>query len=1141
MKKKFLVPLAILGFFASSSVGNNLMANAVHISNFDNKNDYNGIKTAQYIADEGTVLLKNDGFLPLKANQKLSIFGKSSSNLTKFAGAASDGDSINKYVNLHDSLTSQGFYVNPTLEDFYKNNSQSGKGRTNGNTGWTGISEVTIGETPIDNYSDSLKQSFLEYRDAAIFIISREGSEGCDIKTANCSDSEKNPSPISRKHALEMSDNERDLYNMIHDYFDHIIIILDSATCFECDLFEKDSKVSGILWTGGYSGNVGLTAIGRILRGKCSPSGRTIQTWARDFTKDPTFKNFSDNSQTNIVTGIDGVEKYVPQDTMYNITGQPIKSPGTLNSEISWADEVNRVPKYGLNGVRPSAFVKHEEDIYVDYRYYETVYEDKAVVDKAAADAWYDGEEGVVYPFGYGLSYTEFDKSIEKLTFDKNTNKVVVTVSVHNVGKVAGKEVVQLYWKAPYTPGGIEKASEVLCAFGKTEELEPGYKTYLDLTFNLKDIANYDAFDINNNDFKGYEVEKGTYYVSIRDNAHTKCKIKNSETQKNEEAIVIDSDIKLDRDYYSGNKVENRFTSEAFSFYNTLPTKNDFKFVKLTRDGGLNPSTIGDNSIEARTLKPESRIEEYLTHGFNIADVDVLHDYSYIPEEVYVSKQDAINKGFKQSKTTLPESDRTSAEQMRGVALDDPRWDSFLNEFTYSELCSLVTGHFSSPGIYSIGLKTGGETYRNYNSLLFQWPSAPTMAATWNIKLIEEFGECISDEANITKRNGFIVYANLRRSPFDGYSVNTFSADPLLTGKIVSSFVRISIKKGVTCYVGSLGITTQQKNREGGCVFASEQAIRELYLKGIQYVVQEGNATGVITSYQRLGLVDSSNNYMLLNDILRNEWGFKGVVLGEIAHTGNTGISFDHYENINYRVLAGLTDSLNMDTQGFKSLINCTWDETAFDGNGAPVFTYNEQTYESYSWWNALRNRAKERLYVGINYSDITVDNIVSSKDVKLLVNSSENYISGNGDNYIFFVGSSIDIAVNDNNGNAVNGFTVDPSTPLPKGFELSGSHITGVPTEPGTYRINLLMVNPDTNETIGKRFSMEIRKYRSEYVELSKDEKPPVENPPVDNSPTQEPEEEKGCGGSIGSQLPVMLLSLAGGIVLLAFRKKKQ
>ena len=427
MKKKLLVPIFLAAMALPLCMSKQpIDLHADYISIFSNKNDYleYGLKVNGQMADEGFVLLKNDGTLPLDEGAMVTVVGKSSVDLALGgggSGSASPTSGVASIKTIKKSLENAGFEVNPTADSFYQ---KSGGGRKNGNDGWKGNSQVVIGETPISEVkkNSDLLASFDDYNDAAVQVLTREGSEGCDVKTCNAHDSQATNSSnkaISYKHALELSDNEQDLFDELKEHFEHIIIVINSSNIFECDVFQNDPQVAAVLWIGN-PGDVGAGAVGRILSGEVNPSGRTVDTWTRDFTKDPSFQNFSDNSQTNLMK-INGEDWYVPQDTMFNADGTPMRSYGTdksysNTSSPKWdsarGGAEGKVVSGGINGVKPSAYVSYEEGIYVDYRYYETRYADMAKEDKAAADDWYNGDEGVVYPFGYGLSYTTFNQKI---------------------------------------------------------------------------------------------------------------------------------------------------------------------------------------------------------------------------------------------------------------------------------------------------------------------------------------------------------------------------------------------------------------------------------------------------------------------------------------------------------------------------------------------------------------------------------------------------------------------------------------------------------------------------------------------------------------------------------------------------------
>ena len=1122
MKFKYVFPLLTLGIVLPLAVSQSYQnVNAAAVIEFTNKEDYvaHATKISTQICEEGFVLLKNDGFLPMKKGSKISIAGKNSSNPVR-GSAAQSASIVNpvKYVSLEDSLTNAGFNINNKLLAFYKNSTQSGRGRTNGNSGWTGVSQFTVGETPLSSYSNEVLDSLKQYNDVAIQVISREGNEGVDLKASDARDNDS--ASFSHKHALELSDNEQALFGMLKQNFDHIIILINSGSIFECTPFENDPKVSAIIWMG-TAGATGMTALGEILNGSINPSGHTVDTWPRDLTKDPTFQNFGDNSQTNLIK--DGSnEKYVPRDTMFNQDGTPVKDLGTHNKDITYVDEANKVVSTGLNGTRPSAFVSYEEGVYVDYRYYETKYADMAKENKEAADNWYNGAEGVSYPFGYGLSYTTFFQQFissnypENFALNENSKTLDVKVKVTNTGKVAGKEVVQLYWKAPYKAGEIEKPYEVLCAFDKTNLLNPGESQTLKLSVNLQDIANYDFNDANKNGFMGYELDAGEYTLSLNKNAH--------EVLDELKFQVASGGIKYQNDRYTGNKVENRFTNNGF--YNSLPSEHDVKFTQMSRRnfGETSPShpTIADSTLDAN-----SQVEEYLTHEFSIADVDVLRDARYMSQDVYVSEEDFNKMNISQSAERLVSDQRMIAQELEGVPLDDPRWDTFLNDFTYSELLKYVTGSMNTPSNNDAKITLLSEGAGTCMFSIMWWPSAPIIAATYNVKLAEAQGKCIGEEAHLNSKGGWWgPNAAIRRSPFGGLNDNFYSSDPLLTGKCVSSVVREVTKKGVWCCVKQFALQEQEKNREGLTVYVSEQALRELYLKGFQYAVEEGQTTGILTSYCGIGLVDSAANYELLTNVLRKEWGFKGAVLGEMVHTSNPYVNFNCYENINARILAGLSDNICQENMYFKNHVNCSWDQEARNGQGAPVFTYGEKTYISYTWWCAMRESAKQRMWTSINFSAHKNNKANYSKDIQI-----------ESDRFEINVGEQFSTKVTVNGGTP----SIDATTPLPDGLTFSNNTISGTPTKAGIYSVDIRYTVGE--EKFGKTILFVVSVKNVGESETSYPEKsiPSSSEPNSSSSENGSGTKKSGCNGSILASASISLLLLVGGLITVLSRKREE
>ena len=1123
MKKKILIPVFLAALavpLCLSQKADGLSASFIGEANDQSSYIAYASKIGAQLADEGFVLLKNeDDFLPFDTDgAKISIAGKASSDILR-GGSGSGAGQVNgsvKAYDFHSSLAAVGADINPTLKAFYADSSKSGSGRTNGNNGWKGNSEVTIGETPIANLEkDSAVMSSLdEYNDFIIQVITREGSEGCDVKTCNAHDSIKtheSNKAVSYKHALELSDNEQALFDELHNHTDHIIMVINSSNVFECGQFQDDPQVAAVIWIGN-PGDVGPGALGRIIAGEVNPSGRTVDTWARDFTADPTFQNFSDNSQTNLMK-INGEDWYVPQDTMFNADGTPTMSLGTYkgysdHASPKWDDarggEAGKVVKAGLNGVKPSAYVSYEEGVYVDYRYYETKYDDMKAANQNA-DGWYEGDEGVVYPFGYGLSYTTFEQkivssNISRKIIQNGNAHIEVKVRVKNTGAVAGKEVVQLYWKAPYTPGGIEKASKVLCAFDKTKELDPGESQELTLSFDSQDVANYDFSDANHNGFYGYELDGGDYQIILGKSAHEE--IDSIKLQ------VAAGGIKYENDRFTGHKVENRFTDRGF--YDCLPGENDFEFEQFSRanidEKPLHPT------IASRTLGANSRMEEFLCHEFSIGEVDVDQNFEYVPRDVYKTKADINALGWTQGngKTDVKFTDLLNTD------INDPRWKDFMDQLTYDEMLEYVYGPRShNTGISRLSKPSTSDSDGPQRFRIMWWVSGPIVAATYNVELAKKQGECVGMEAHLS--NDTYGWAgpgvNIHRSPFGGRNFEYYSADPFLTGRMAGRVVAGASDRGVYCYFKHFVVNDQEKNREGTSTFLTEQTLREIYLKPFQMCIQEGKSMGLMSSYNRLGNMETAASYPLLTEVLRDEWGFKGSIISDMTHSGNSDVNFKCYENINNRVLAGCDQQLD-NGGGFKDQINCKWDSS----KGCPTFTYKNQTYESYSWWYGVRTNAQRVIWMCAR----------SGVNSKTFVSTAEDVEMSNVVRGVYYGAVDEDVNINIELSGSLSGatMTIDPFTPLPDGLTFDGSSITGSSSAPVNKFIHILLDNGAAG------ISFELRIYaEGNSAELG-------EMPP---EPEKETPKKKGCFGELDGVVSLAALIGVAGICFFLVSNKKR
>ena len=1069
MKKQLLIPIFLAALTLPACLNKGLSANNAEFIGEYGQNDKakyieHASKVQDTLAEEGFVLLKNkDNFLPMQGQgKKITLAGKSSPNLAR-GGAGSGSGSVSSGVDdyqlvggadghVKGALEEAGFDVNKTLCEFYgtwkwsnnraswSSNSKSGADRTNGNDGWKGNSEVTIGETPISSYSDELLATMDEYNDAAIQVITREGSEGCDVKLCNAHDSKKTNSSyekISDRHALQLSQNEEDLLAELGKHTDNIIVLINSSNIFECEQLQNNDKVKAIIWVGN-PGDRGIRAVGKILNGEVNPSGRTVDTWGRDFREDPTFQNFSDNAQTNEVTLSNGKTYYAPQDTMFTKDGDPMLSFGT---DKAYKDHASprwdnarggaeaKVVSGGINGVKPAAYVSYEEGIYVDYRYYETKYADMAAKNKKEADDWYNSKKGVLYPFGYGLSYTTFSQKIVKANIKKGAkvakDKEVIglTVEVKNTGKVAGKDAVQLYFKAPYKQGGIEKADHVLCAFGKTKLLQPGETEKVYLSFYLQDVANYDFQDKNGNGFKGYELDAGNYELLLGKNAHDNFA---------KFGFKLDN-RQYENDRFSGHKVENRFTDNGF--YSSMPGEKDIEFRQMSR-ADFDGTFPTHPTFEDRKVKEGSRYEEFLTTKFSLKDFEEGNN-EYVPAAA--RKDESVAANWKQgSKDTA-----LKIIDLKDADLDDPRWEDLVNQISWSDMMKVIeTNKMASQAISSVGKSNFSEGDGPQKFSIMWWVSSPIIAATFNQDLAHKQGECVGMESHINNKSGWWGCAvNTHRSPFGGRNFEYYSADPFLMGRMAAQVVGAATDRGVYAYFKHFATNDQEKNRESGISFVTEQALREIYLKSFQMVFEEGKSMGVMGSYNRMGLMETAANYFLLHEVLRGEWGFKGSVLSDMTHSGNGSVDFDCYECVTNRVLAGCNAQL--DSSGFNGASQAKWDNSL---NG-PVYTATDGSKKiSYSYWYAVRSCVKEHMYMS---SRCTGTNRGITK-VALEGGESYAYVEANK---AYEFAPSIEGAEQ---------YRLNQRVDLPKGLEFKDGKLTGKPELEGVYHIDFIGEDAD-------------------------------------------------------------------------------
>lgn len=774
------------------------------------------------LAEEGFVLLKNENAaLPMNRGARISVFSKNSVNLS-YGGSGSGGFDTSNNKNLYESLNDAGFVTNPTLKNFYES-SQSGPVRTanssdldNGDN-----QKIATAETPQSKYTDAVRNSYADYSDAALVVITRIGGEGFDLPRYQ-GDSEGAVSADS--HYLELDQNEIDLLTAVTDgTFKRVVVVFNTPSSFEAT-FLKDSayaafadKIDAAVWIG-FTGSNGITALGEILNGDVNPSGRLVDIWAADFTKNPSFVNFGTGCLPDTTDKYDGGMYYS---------------------------------------------VDYEEGIYVGYRYYETRGE-------TDGEDWYNAN--VVYPFGYGLSYTTFDWTVGDASASEIElgTTITVPVTVKNTGSVAGKEVVQLYASAPYTLGGIEKAHKVLVGFAKTKLLQPGESETVTVSFDPYSAASYDYRDANSNGFSGYELEAGEYTLYVSRNAH-----------ESEKAIALNlaADVQIGTDPTTDSEVVNRYTdSEDFLDsdwqLDTMLSRADWEGTWPT------PQTAQQHAGTDR-LYEEIRSEEHN----NPTDFDS-EEYPWFGEEPTLTLRNL-----------LPSAEAEGYEPV--VSYDDERWEELMMGCDEEEMIALINnGAYHTLAMESVGLPATihGDGPSGFTCFMSkeqvngtcQYVSEPVMASTWNINLMNELGEAIGEEGTIgdkaTGQPYSSIYApgvNIHRSPFGGRCSEYFSEDPFISGMMGAAEVQGIQSRGVLPTVKHFVANEQETHRSigGDLSWVSEQTLREIYLKPFEYTVKRGETRGIMSSFNRIGTRWTGGDYRLLTEILRNEWGFNGLVI----------------------------------------------------------------------------------------------------------------------------------------------------------------------------------------------------------------------------------------------------------------------
>ncbi|MDD6359789.1 MAG: glycoside hydrolase family 3 C-terminal domain-containing protein [Parafannyhessea umbonata] len=754
----------------------------------------------EQVEGEAIVLLKNqDGALPLSSTGKVNVFGSTADNNFSYGGTGSGSGDASKNVTLYQGLKNAGLKLNPELVKFYQKSAKSSKDMGRVGTDWN------LYELPQAKYDQKLIDNAKSYSDTALVVLTRKGGEGFDLPTDMAS---YKGSEAGRSY-LQLTPNEEDLLAMAKANFKKVVVVLNSPNTMELG-FLNDPKIQAAIWVG-TPGSTGCNAIGKVLTGAVNPSGRTVDTFAYDLKSAPSYYNFGAHDYSNVKHG---------NNALFAGTGDATSG----KENVHWVD--------------------YAEGIYVGYRYYET----------AAADGYIDYSKTVQFPFGYGLSYTSFDEKIKDFS-DDGTN-VTMTVSVTNAGKVSGKDVVEGYYSAPYTKGGIEKSAVVLGGFAKTKLLEPGETQDVKISWTHEDMASYDYTHAKSE--KGaYVLEAGDYQVSLRRNSHD---------------VVDTRTVHVDRDYVFDDAHDGKRASDKQTATN--------EFDDVSNGDGITYLSRADWKGTFPTMAPA-------TKKASAAVKDALDN----PAAIKNPKVNDVTYGAKNG---------LELKDMKGLSYDDKKWDKLLDQMTLKEQKMLVgnagwmTFSAKSVGKPAVVECDGPNGLNNimagYNGT--QLAGQSTLGMTWNARLAQKVGELFAKEAHELKVAGlYAPGADCHRSAFGGRNYEYVSEDGLLTGKIVAAEVRGIQDNGVYCYLKHFALNDQETHRcdAGGLVtWANEQAMREIYLKPFEIAVKEAHCRAMMSSYNKLGTTPAAESYALLTKVLRGEWGFRGSVVTDCILAADT-------------------------------------------------------------------------------------------------------------------------------------------------------------------------------------------------------------------------------------------------------------
>ena len=1015
-------------------------------------------KLNQDIFSDSVVLMKNKNkALPLntKTEGNISVVGMLSYNTVTGGTGSGAGNVGSGFVSIESGLQSAGFNLNGKVADIYKKT--------------TCVAPVSMGfsvsNTTVEAPSSILanaKGSFNFYGDAVIWTIGRVGGEGQDLLSYNLPTNED-----KTKHILELDDNELDLLKFLEDMkkagtIKKIVVLMNTANVFEMGALEDNDNIDAILWIG-QPGAAGLGGLGRVLNGEVSPSGRTVDIWNANHKNDPTWANNGNPGQNG--TDPDTGEPYTTTayykngDDYVAITGRP-----------------NRVRLEETGKV-----VEYEEGIYLGYKYYETAAAENILTDARVGyvaaegtipaqyenDAYYNRSTGVIYPFGYGLSYTTFSQKFLTTAADLQNaingksgldDKVTVQVEVQNTGSVAGKEVVQLYVHAPYTKNGIEKAEVSLVAYGKTGLLQPGQKETVTVEVRLGDIASFDYNDANANGWCGYEIEAGAYEFRLQNNSHEKIESLNVTLTEKTTSLDNDNDSTNNTPFSNGDDFDSLLNIKDTTT-GTVNTPNGINSYTISGEVG-SKMVIMSRADMAGTFPTPPKASDVL---YGKRSIELLYCYDVAADKAtdtsrytsyadsrsdketdpWYKKESDIPKSWTQGAGTLTEGKYAmQLSEMIGFDYADPKWTTFMNQFTYDELVGMISSS-GSRAIDSIGKPalSAADGPGQLSRGTF-WCCAVNLGSTWDLSLVEKQGIAIGNESLFMGVSGWWgPGANIHRSPFGGRNFEYYSQDSVQQGMMVASVVKGYQSKGGIAYLKHFAVNDMENLRYGCGTFVDEQTMRENYLKVFEYGVKEGGAGAMMASHNRIGCIQDYGNYALTTAVAVKEWGFDGYLQTDM---------YVGYSRSYSVIRSGV--SILMGSMSGNNKVTGKWDASVTRADGGKGAVRDGAEVDgtapvSYTQWYWVRNAAQRLLYIQANSN--VMDNCT---DTSVFADKSFDATQN-----VSFKGS-VAVKASDLKASDVS-YTL--TSALPAGLSLNGNtgEISGTPTEVGTFKVKVKVI----------------------------------------------------------------------------------